>query len=70
VGNEKRLGFFEEDPNKQVWREIVGVVGNVKHKALKIEVMPEAYFPYQQLPGPFMNLVVHTASDPASMESK
>ena len=26
----KRLGF-EEDPSKQSWREIVGVVGNVKH---------------------------------------
>ena len=29
--------------------------------------MPEAYFPYQQVPGNFMNLVVRTASDPASM---
>jgi putative ABC transport system permease protein len=62
----KRLGF-EEDPGKQVWREIVGVVGNVKHKALETEAMPEVYFPYQQLPGNFMNLVVQTASDPASM---
>ena len=63
----KRLGFFEEDSDKQVWREIVGIVGNVKHKALETDVMPEVYFPYQQLPGPYMNLVVNTASDPASM---
>jgi len=63
----KRLGFFEEDPGKQEWREIVGVVGNVRHKALETEVMPEAYFPYQQVPENFMNLVVRTASDPASM---
>lgn len=62
----KRLGF-EEDPGKQVWREIVGVVGNVRHKALEIEVMPETYFPYQQYPSNFMSLVVHTASDPVSM---
>lgn len=62
----KRLGF-EDDSSKQVWREIVGVVGNVKHKALETEVMPEVYFPYKQFPGNFMNLVVHTASDPASM---
>ena len=62
----KRLGF-EEDPGKQVWREVVGVAGNVKHKALETEVIPEVYFPYQQLPGNFMNLVVHTASDPVSM---
>ena len=62
----KRLSI-EEDPGKQVWREIVGVAGNVKHKALETDVMPEAYFPYQQFPGNFMNLVVHTTSDPVSM---
>lgn len=63
----KRLGISEEDSGKQVWREIVGVVGNVRHKALEIEAMPEVYFPYKQLPGNFMSLVVHTASDPSSM---
>jgi putative ABC transport system permease protein len=62
----KRLDF-EEDSGKQVWREIVGVVGNVKHKALATEVMPEAYFPYNQDPENFMGLVVRTASDPVSM---
>ena len=62
----KRLDF-EEDSGKQVWREIVGVVGNVKHKALAIEVMPEAYFPYKQGPENFMGLVVRTTSDPVSM---
>lgn len=63
----KRLGFFEDDPDKQVWREIVGVVGNVRHKALELEVTPEVYFPYKQLPRNFMNLVVRSASDPSSM---
>ena len=62
----KRLGF-EEDPSKQVWREIVGVVGNVRHKALETEATPEVYFPYQQFPSNFMSLVVRTDSDPASM---
>jgi putative ABC transport system permease protein len=63
----KRLDFFEEDSGKQEWREIVGVVGDVRHKALETEVMPEVYFPYKQSPENFMNLVVRTASDPASM---
>jgi putative ABC transport system permease protein len=62
----KRLGF-EDDPGKQVWREIVGVVGNVKHNALETDAMPEIYFPYQQQPKNFMNLVVQTAADPAGM---
>ena len=62
----KRLGF-EDDVSKQVWREIVGVVGNVRHKALETEATPEVYLPYQQRPGSFMNLVVRTTSDPTSM---
>src|SRR5215213_209321 len=62
----KRLGF-EDDPSKQDWREIVGVVGNVKHKGLEAEANPEVYFPYQQLPKNFMSVVVRTSSDPVSM---
>jgi putative ABC transport system permease protein len=62
----KRLGFAE-DPSKQVWEEIVGIVGNVKHKALETDAMPEVYYPYQQGPGNFLSLVVRTTSDPASM---
>jgi len=63
----KRLDFTEEDSGKQEWLEIVGVVGNVRHKALETEVMPEAYLPYKQSPENFMNLVVRTTTDPASM---
>jgi len=62
----KRLGF-EDDASKQVWREIVGVVGNVKHKALETEATPEVYFPYHQYPKNFMNLVVRTDTDPMSL---
>ena len=63
----KRLGMLDEESGKQEWREIVGVVGNVRHKALEIDVMPEAYFPYKQSPQNFMSLVVRTASDPSSL---
>jgi putative ABC transport system permease protein len=62
----KRLGFAD-DPSKQSWREIVGVVGNVKHFGLETEANPEVYFPYQQLPKNFMSVVVRTSSDPMSM---
>jgi putative ABC transport system permease protein len=63
----KRLGYVEEFSDKQEWLQIVGVVGDVRHKALETEVMPEVYFPYKQSPGNFMNLVVRTTSDPMSV---
>jgi putative ABC transport system permease protein len=63
----KRLGFVEEFSDKQEWLQVVGVVGNVRHKALETEVMPEVYFPYKQSPENFMNLVVRTTSDPTSI---
>jgi predicted permease len=61
----KRLGFDEAD--KQVWWEVVGIVGNVKHERLDREAKPEMYVPYQQSPKNFMSLVVRTAADPAGM---
>lgn len=63
----KRLGYVEEFSDKQEWLQIVGVVGDVRHKALETEVMPEVYFPYKQSPQNFMNLVVRTTSDPTSI---
>ncbi|HEX8775383.1 MAG TPA: ABC transporter permease [Pyrinomonadaceae bacterium] len=62
----KRLGF-EDDEGKQEWREVVGVVGNVRHERLDVEAKPEVYVPYRQLPRNFMTLVVRTSSEPANM---
>ena len=58
----KRLGFKSSDP--QVWHEIIGIVGNVKHRRLDVAPKPELYFPYSQYPGTFMTLVVRTTSEP------
>src|SRR4030095_568010 len=58
----KRLGFKASDP--QIWHEVVGIFGNVKHRSLEAEPKPELYFPYSQYPGSFMTLVVRTPSDP------
>jgi putative ABC transport system permease protein len=58
----KRLGFRASEP--QIWHEIVGIVGNVKHKSLDADPKPELYFPYSQYPSSFMTLVVRTPSEP------
>ena len=48
-------------------REVVGVVGDVKHVGLDTDAGWEMYLPYQQKPLGIMNLVVRTAGDPARL---
>jgi putative ABC transport system permease protein len=49
------------------WREIVGVVKDVKHFGLDADTPPTMYFPVQQVPARAMNLVVRTSGDPSSL---
>jgi putative ABC transport system permease protein len=55
------------DETKPLMREIVGVVGNVKHHRLTAEADPEAYVPHAQLPFDTMTLVVKTSVDARSI---
>src|SRR3989449_935750 len=62
----KRVQFQQETTNRY---EIVGVVGNVKHRALDGTEKPELYVPifqplFEGFRMPPMDLVVRTASDP------
>ncbi|MDQ3315253.1 MAG: ABC transporter permease [Verrucomicrobiota bacterium] len=58
------------DDSPEKMREIVGVVGNVKHLALKNEDSPEMYLAQTQMPFSVMSLVVRTSvSDPAALTS-
>ena len=57
------------DENEPVMREIVGVVGNVRHRSLSTAAEPEAYVPHAQVPFGSMTLVVKTAPDARSLVS-
>jgi putative ABC transport system permease protein len=47
--------------------EVVGLLGDVRNMNLAADVKPELYFPYAQLPGLSLNLIVRTAGDPHAM---
>jgi putative ABC transport system permease protein len=53
--------------NETPWREIVGVVRNVKHRSQKHDYDPELYVPHAQLPMWGMALVVRTEGDPKAV---
>jgi len=58
----KRIG---RGPDR--WREIVGVVRDVKHFGLDADTPPTMYMPVRQVPGRAMTLVVRTNGDPLSL---
>jgi putative ABC transport system permease protein len=49
--------------------EVVGLVGDVRHRGQEADALPEMYISYLQKPmlWPTMNFVIRTTSDPASM---
>ncbi len=69
VGKRIRPGFSADDSGEKM-REIIGVVGNVKHLSLKNEDSPEMYLPRTQIPVQRMSIVIRTSvSDAASLTS-
>ena len=73
VGKRLRLGGSDDT----MPREIIGVVGDVKHKGVDQETRPEMYIPHAQFPSALpdsagaapraMTLVIRTAGDPARL---
>jgi putative ABC transport system permease protein len=59
VGKRILPGFAADDTGEKM-REIIGVVGNVKHLSLKNEDSPEMYLPNTQLPFSVLSLVIRT----------
>jgi len=62
----KRIVFegTRDNPN---WREIVGIVGHVKHTDLEGESRAQYYIPHQQRAQGGMTLVVRTTGDPNAL---
>ena len=65
IGKRVSLGVGTE----QIWSEIIGVVGDVRHWGLDMELAPEVYASYMQRPSSFMNLVIRTSIAPLSLST-
>jgi putative ABC transport system permease protein len=65
----KRISMsFQRDPQgNPIWREIVGVVGHVKHEGLESETPAQYYLPLGQLPARNVFLVVRATAEPTSL---
>jgi predicted permease len=63
--NENPLGKrLNVETGPEAFREIVGVVGDVKQNGLARETRPHTYEPFAQAPNQFLTLIVRTTSDP------
>jgi putative ABC transport system permease protein len=56
-----------EDGSAPVWRQVVGIVGDVRQDTLVEPGRPEVYAPLLQVPVPYMALTVRTLAEPAAL---
>jgi putative ABC transport system permease protein len=54
----KRVRFNQKG---EPWREVVGVIQDVRHWGLDRDVNPEIYVPHEQQPAPNLAIVLHTS---------
>jgi len=62
IGKHVTLGLMSNDP-----REVVGVVSDVKVRALNDDDTQAVYVPIGQIPGPFNTIVVRTRVEPRAL---
>jgi putative ABC transport system permease protein len=69
LGQRVHLKLLEtlDDPLKNAWFEIVGVVADAKNHGLQNPNDPEVWFPYTVYPKPAWALLVRTVNEPAKM---
>ena len=66
IGKRIATGFDEDEKgNPKEWREIVGVVGNVKRFNITEQVHPEYYIPFAQAPVTMPFVALRVSGDPA-----
>jgi putative ABC transport system permease protein len=69
MGGAERFNYFRVPPapGQAEWREIVGIVADVRSSALDLAPQPEVFFSYRQFPWYNPALMVSTVSEPRSL---
>jgi putative ABC transport system permease protein len=67
LGQHIKPGISSFEGEKASMREIVGVVGDVKHRSLSREARPAFYVPQSQVPFDYMTIAVKTDGDVAGI---
>jgi putative ABC transport system permease protein len=67
VGKRMTGGGMDRFWDQEIWAEVVGVVGNVRHRGLDQPPRPEVYFHTLQRPPQSVTAVVRAAGTPASV---
>ena len=69
MGSMERFGYFRVPPapGQPEWREIIGVVGDIRSSALDLPPQPEVFYSYRQYPWYSPTLLVRTIGEPLSL---
>jgi predicted permease len=71
LGHRVRLTNLEAapEPVQDAWFEIIGVVGDVRNRGLRLPIEPEVWIPSTIAAAPLQVLIVRTSQDPAALTS-
>jgi len=69
IGKRVKPGISTYDDDKSVMREIIGVVADIRNRALNSEPKPAYYMPQSQVPFTQLIVVVKSSNDPHSLIS-
>jgi putative ABC transport system permease protein len=69
IGKRIQPGISTVEGDKTTYREIVGVVGDIRNRTLNTAPRPAYYTPQTQIPFNWMAVVVKTTNDPRSLVS-
>jgi putative ABC transport system permease protein len=69
MGSRERFGFFRapSTPGAIEWREIIGVVADIRSAGFGADIQPEVYYCYKQFPIYEPQLFVRAATDPVAL---